>query len=230
MTFDDAAGARTAVLHVVPDLEAALDVAGPTPAPDRAERLAPDRTAPTVDRPAAVDAVAALLRALGRPPMAPHLDDTPRRVVDSYLEMLTPTPFRLTTFPNDEDFHDLVLVRDVPFRSVCAHHLLPFSGVAHLGYVPEERIVGLSKLARVLEHLAADLQLQERLTQQVVGRLTTALAPRAVGVVLVAEHLCMSVRGVRAPAARTTTTAFSGTYALDPHARAEFLTLALGRP
>lgn len=195
-----------------------------------ASPVAPPHPAPAVDRQAAMDAVAALLTALGRRPAGPHLADTPRRVVDAYLELLTPARLRLTTFPNDEDFHDLVLLRDVPFRSVCAHHLLPFTGVAHLGYVPGDRIVGLSKLARVVHHVAADLQLQERITNQVVELLTARLAPRAVGVVLEADHLCVSVRGIRAAGARTVTTAFSGTFRDDAAARQQFLALAVPRP
>src|SRR3712207_5437973 len=127
------------------------------------EKLRPH---PAVDVVAAERAVAALLRALGKDPAAPHLADTPRRVADAYAELLTGRPFAMTTFPNDEGYDELVLVRDVPVHSLCEHHLLPFSGVAHIGYLPGERILGLSKLARVVELFARDLQVQERLTQQ----------------------------------------------------------------
>jgi GTP cyclohydrolase IA len=177
-----------------------------------------------VDLPAARDAVAALLRALGRDPATPHLADTPRRVAESLVELLTSPPFDLTTFPN-EGYDELVIAKDIPFRSLCEHHLLPFSGVAHVGYLPGERILGLSKLARVLELFARDLQVQERLTQQVADWLQEHLAPRGVGVVVEAEHLCMSLRGVRAAGARTVTSALHGVLRSDARSRAEFFSL-----
>ena len=119
----------------------------------------------------------------------------------AYAEMLTPAPFDLTTFPNDEGYDELVLARSIPVHSVCEHHLLPFVGVAHVGYLPGERILGLSKLARVVELFARRPQVQERLTTQVADWLQDHLAPRGVGVVIEAEHLCMTLRGVRADGA-----------------------------
>jgi len=166
-------------------------------------------TAP-IDLDAAADAIRRLLAALGQDVESPDLADTPRRVAAAYAELLTPEPFTLTTFPNDGGYDELVLVRDVPFRSLCEHHLLPFHGVAHVGYRPAERIVGLSKLARVVEHYAHGLQVQERLTQQVADCLRQNLRPKGVMVVLEAEHLCMSLRGVRASGARTVTSALHG--------------------
>ena len=195
----------------------------PTPTPLRVVR---DRAA--VDTEAAVRAVAQLLRAFGRDPESPHLAETPRRVVDSLAEMLTGPQFDLTTFPNDEGYNELVLATSLPVRSLCEHHLLPFSGVAHIGYLPGDRILGLSKLARVLDLFARDLQVQERLTQQVADWLQEHLAPRGVGVVIEAEHLCMSLRGVRATGARTITSALHGLLREDPRSRMEFL--ALTRP
>jgi GTP cyclohydrolase IA len=115
--------------------------------------------------------------------------------------------------------------RDVPVHSLCEHHLLPFTGVAHIGYLPGERILGLSKLARVLELFARDLQVQERLTQQVADWLQENLAPRGVGVVVEASHLCMSLRGVRAEGSRTITSALHGALREDPRTRAEFFAL-----
>ena len=168
-------------------------------------------------------AVAQLLEALGRDVTAPHLSDTPRRVAESFIEMLTPGEFSLTTFPDESGSDGLVLVTDIPFHSLCAHHLLPFRGVAHIGYLPGDRIVGLSKLARALDYFARDLQVQERLTTQVADWLDDRLAPRGVGVVLEAEHLCMSLRGVRASGSRTVTTALRGELRDDPEARREFL-------
>ena len=178
-----------------------------------------------VDLPAAEAAVTALLRALGRDPASPHLAETPRRVARSYAELLTGRQFDLTTFPNDEGYDELVIARDIPLQSLCEHHLLPFSGVAHIGYLPGARILGLSKLARVLELFARDLQVQERLTQQVADWLQEHLAPRGVGVVVEAEHLCMSLRGVRAGGARTVTSALHGVLRSDARSRAEFFAL-----
>lgn len=174
-------------------------------------------------------AVADLLTALGRDVKGEHLADTPRRVAASLLEMLTPREFSMTTFPNDEGYEELVLVRDIPFTSLCEHHLLPFRGVAHVGYVPAERLVGLSKLARVVELFARDLQVQERLTQQISRYLTEQLSPRGVGVVIEAEHLCMTMRGAQAAGAMTTTTAFTGVLAKDNAMRRQFR-LAGGEP
>jgi GTP cyclohydrolase IA len=189
------------------------------------DRLRVVRHRPVVDLPAAERAVAALLRALGRDPASPHLADTPRRVADAYAELLTGRQFDLTTFPNDDGYDGLVLARDVPVHSLCEHHLLPFTGVAHIGYLPGERILGLSKLARVLELFARDLQVQERLTQQVADWLQENLAPRGVGVVVEASHLCMSLRGVRAEGSRTITSALHGALREDPRTRAEFFAL-----
>src|SRR6478609_9533978 len=143
-----------------------------------------------IDLAAAEQAVGDLLVALGRDPKSEHLAETPSRVARAFAEMLTAEPFDLTTFPNDERYDELVLARDIPFRSLCEHHLLPFQGVAHVGYVPGDRILGLSKLARVVELFSRDLQVQERLTQQVASWLQHHLGPRGVGVVLEAQHLC----------------------------------------
>ena len=182
------------------------------------------RPSVAIDLPAAERAVADLLRALGRDPGSPHLAETPRRVAESYAELLTGRPFELTTFAN-EGYDELVIAKDIPVQSLCEHHLLPFSGVAHIGYLPGDRILGLSKLARVLELFARDLQVQERLTQQVADWLQEHLAPRGVGVVVVAEHLCMSLRGVRAPGSRTVTSALHGVLRHDARSRAEFFAL-----
>jgi GTP cyclohydrolase I len=182
-----------------------------------------------IDRAAAERAAADLLAALGADLQTPGLRDTPRRMADAYLELLSPEPFEATTFPNDEGYDELVVVRDIPFRSLCMHHLLPFHGVAHVGYLPGERIVGLSKLARVVEVFSRDLQVQERLTTQVANWLQQRLAPKGVGVVMEAEHMCMTLRGVRAPGARTVTSALHGLVRDDPRTREEFLNLTSGR-
>jgi GTP cyclohydrolase IA len=181
---------------------------------------------PAVDPVRAERAVADLLAALGQDPTSEELADTPRRVAASYAELLTPAPFTLTTFPNDEGYNELVLARAIPFSSLCQHHLLPFVGVAHVGYLPADRILGLSKLARVVERFARRLQLQERLTTQVADWLQAQLVPKGVGVVLEAEHLCMTLRGVQATGARTVTSALHGRLRTDPRSRQEFLALA----
>jgi GTP cyclohydrolase I len=181
---------------------------------------------PAVDLPQAERAVADLLVALGQDPSSAHLADTPRRVAASYAELLTPPPFALTTFPNDERYDELVLAKAIPFASLCQHHLLPFVGVAHVGYLPADRILGLSKLARVVELFARRLQLQERLTTQVADWLQAQLAPKGVGVVLEAEHLCMTLRGVHAAGARTVTSALHGLLRSDQRSRQEFFALA----
>jgi GTP cyclohydrolase IA len=210
-------------------------VTAPDPASDLADRPAHLRVLrgrDAVDVPAAEQAVVALLRALGRDPVDAHLADTPRRVADAFAELLTPPPFDLTTFPNDEGYNELVMATAIPVQSLCEHHLLPFVGVAHIGYLPGERILGLSKLARVLDLFARDLQVQERLTQQVADWLQDNLNPRGVGVVIEAEHLCMSLRGVRARGARTTTSALHGVLREDARTRSEFFALSgmRGRP
>ena len=182
-----------------------------------------------VDLLAAERAARELLLALGADLEAAGLVETPRRMAAAYAELLTPEPFRLTSFPNEEGYDELVVVRDIPFQSLCMHHLLPFQGVAHVAYLPAERILGLSKLARVVEHFAHDLQLQERLTTQVADCLQEQLEPKGVGVVLEAEHLCMSLRGVQKAGARTVTSALHGLVRDDPRTREEFLSLTGGR-
>ena len=183
----------------------------------------PDRA---FDLPAVERAARDLLLALGRDPEDESLRDTPRRVAAAYEEMLSPEPFEVTTFPNDGAYDELVVVRDIPFHSLCEHHMLPFQGVAHVGYLPGERIVGLSKLARVVDHFARDLQVQERLTAQVADWLQQRLSPKGVGVVVEAEHLCMSIRGAVKPGSRTMTSALHGIVRDDPRTRQEFLALA----
>jgi GTP cyclohydrolase I len=179
-----------------------------------------------LDLVAAELAAAQFLTALGVDIDSAGLERTPARMAHAYAEMLTPRPFELTTFENDEGYDELVMSRSIPFRSVCEHHLLPFVGVAHVGYLPGGRILGLSKLARVVEMFASRAQVQERLTKQIADWLDTHLSPRGVGVVLEAEHLCMSLRGVQATGARTITSTLLGTLRDDGRSRAEFFALA----
>jgi GTP cyclohydrolase IA len=178
-----------------------------------------------IDVEAARRAARDLLGALGADVTEEGLRDTPRRMAEAYAELLTPHPFRATTFPNDEGYDELVVARSIPFHSLCMHHLLPFHGVAHVGYLPGDRILGLSKFARVVELFARDLQVQERLTVQIAAWLQEHLAPKGVGVVLEAEHLCMSLRGVQKLGARTVTSALHGLVRDDSRTRQEFLAL-----
>lgn len=195
------------------------------PEPPHSESTSAEAIPPAIDHAAAQQAVADLLTALGQDLDDDHLRDTPARVAAAYAEMLTPQPFSPTTFPNDEGYNELVIARDIPFHSLCRHHLLPFQGVAHVGYLPGDRILGLSKLARVVEHFSKRLQVQERLTQQVADWLHQELRPKGVGVVIDAEHLCMTLRGVRASGSRTVTSAVHGLLRDDPRSRAEFFAL-----
>jgi GTP cyclohydrolase I len=183
---------------------------------------------PPVDLAGAELAVRDLLLSLGRDLADPNLAETPRRVAAAFAEMLTHEPVSLTTFPNDAGYDELVVVREIPFHSLCMHHLLPFHGVAHVAYLPAERIIGLSKLARVVELFARDLQLQERLTMQIATCLQEQLRPKGVGVVIEAEHLCMSLRGVQKAGTRTTTSALLGLLRDDARTRQEFLSLVTG--
>jgi GTP cyclohydrolase I len=141
--------------------------------------------ADAVDIDAATRAMSAVLSALGQDTNSEELRDTPRRAAAALAEMLSPTPFVLTTFANEAGYDEMVIARDIPFHSLCAHHVLPFVGSAHVAYVPDRRIAGLSKLARLVECFSSRLQTQERLTAQIAGALHDALAPRGVGVLLV---------------------------------------------
>jgi GTP cyclohydrolase I len=183
-----------------------------------------------VDRAAVQRAARELLRAVGADVDAAALEETPRRVADAYVELLTPQPFRATTFPNDDGYDQLIVARAIPFHSLCMHHLLPFHGVAHIAYLPGERIIGLSKLGRVVEFFSRDLQIQERLTTQIADWLERELEPKGVGVVLEAEHLCISLRGVQKLGAKTVTSALRGLVRDDLRTRQEFLALTTRTP
>ena len=169
-----------------------------------------------------------LLEALGLDLDTESLARTPERMAASLVELISPRPFQLTTFPNDGGYDELIVARSIPVRSLCEHHMLPFVGTAHIGYLPGQRILGLSKLARVLEHVASRPQVQERLTVQVADWLSAQLSPVGVGVVIEAEHLCMTLRGVQAQGTTTITSSLLGTLREDSRSRAEFL--ALTRP
>jgi len=183
---------------------------------------------PGIDLPAAVCAAEALLSALGVRDRTEIAVRTPARMAAGLAELLSCAPWEFTVFPNAAGHHELVLVRDVPFTSLCAHHLLLFSGLAHIGLLPGDKIAGLSKLARAVEACAASLKVQEEFGQQIAGFLEEHLDPRGVGVILAAEHLCMTRRGVRAAGAYVVTIATRGQLREDPGARNEFIQLNLG--
>ncbi|MFF3286760.1 GTP cyclohydrolase I [Streptomyces sp. NPDC003023] len=203
-------------LHTVPPPASA-----PLPAP--ALRVVHDAVEP--DLAAAELAAGQFLHALGISTDSESLRGTPGRMARAYAELFRPRPFDLTTFPNDEGYDELVLARGIPLRSVCEHHLLPFVGTAHIGYLPGTRILGLSKLARVLEHFACRPQVQERLTKQVADWLQTQLEPKGVGVVIQAEHTCMTLRGAQATGTTTMTSTLLGLLRTDGRSRSEFLAL-----
>lgn len=152
--------------------------------------------------------------------------ETPARMARAYSEMLSARAFDLTTFPNTDGYDQLVVLRDIPFASVCKHHFLPFIGKADVGYLPGERIIGVSKLARVVEWYACRPQFQERMTKQIADWLHESLAPKGVGVVVRAEHMCTRLRGVEVIGASMLTSALHGLFLDDASARDEFLALS----
>ena len=172
-----------------------------------------------------------VMQTLGLDLEEPNLVGTDERVAKMYLEIFAGledgTEPRVTCFPNDEGYNQMVSVRDVPFYSMCAHHFLPFFGRAHVGYIPGTKIVGLSKLARIVEFYARRPQIQERMTEQVIGFMQQRLEPLGAIVVIEANHLCMEMRGVKKPGSTTTTSAVRGAF-LDRATREEFFEL-LGR-
>ena len=173
-------------------------------------------------------AVREIIRAVGEDPDREGLRETPRRVAAMYAEVfsgLRLDPADVLRVGFEEGHQELVLVKDIPFYSMCEHHFLPFHGVAHVGYIPNGRVVGLSKLARALEILARRPQLQERLTSQLADAIMTTLEPSGVAVVVRAEHLCMTMRGIRKPGSQTVTSAMRGAFQRGAATRAEFMSL-----
>jgi GTP cyclohydrolase I len=182
-----------------------------------------------VDKEAIEKAVTTILRAIGESPEREGLVGTPRRIAEMYEELfsgLRGNPLDLLTVGFDEEHHkEMVVVKDIPFHSVCEHHLMVFHGFAHVGYVPDGRIVGISKIARLVEILARRPQVQERLTSQIADLLMEGLRPRGAGVVIEATHLCMTIRGVRKPGSKVVTSATRGIFRENPSTRAEFFSI-----
>jgi GTP cyclohydrolase I len=187
---------------------------------------------PVIDKERIAAAVREILEAVGEDPEREGLRETPRRVADMYAELLAglavdPREFLRVGF---EERHDeMVILKDIPFHSLCEHHLLPFLGAVHVGYIPNGRVVGLSKLARVVDGFAWRPQLQERLTTQVVDSIWDTLRPDGVAVVVEAEHLCLSFRGVKKPGVRVVTSAVRGEFERSGLSRSEFLSLVQGK-
>jgi len=203
------------------------------PAEPEDQRLVPVQQ-PAVDHARAEAAVRELLIAVGEDPDRPGLRETPARVARAYAETFAglgqdPAEILATTF--DEDHDELVLVKDIPMYSTCEHHLVPFHGMAHVGYIPgaDGRVTGLSKLARLVEVYARRPQVQERMTRQIADALFDALKPQGVIVVIEAEHLCMAMRGIRKPGATTVTSAVRGIFRDSAATRNEAMSLVLGR-
>ncbi len=185
-------------------------------------------TESAVDLPAITGAVRTILRAVGEDPDRDGLIETPRRVAKMYAEMfsgLQQDPGRHLEVTFEESYDEIVLVRDIPFTSMCEHHLLPFRGVAHVAYIPNGRVTGLSKLARVVEEVSRRPQVQERMTQTVADLIEDRLGSRAVGVIIKAEHSCMSIRGIRKTGSLTVTSTMRGAFRSDPATRAELMSL-----
>src|SRR3954471_4847301 len=208
-----------------------MDALTSKPAAGLPATVQPDR--PT--REAAEAAVRTLIAWAGDDPSRPGLIDTPRRVVNAYQEFYAgygqdAASTLDRTFEDFGSYDDMVVVRDIPFYSHCEHHMVPFVGKVHLAYYPSDRVVGLSKLARIVEVFSHRLQSQERLTAEIVAAIDEALKPRGVAVVIVAEHQCMTLRGAHAHGATTVTSEFSGAFRDDPAEQMRFLALATRGP
>jgi GTP cyclohydrolase I len=185
-----------------------------------------------VDRARIAEAMRQIIEAIGEDPQREGLAETPRRIAEMYAELfsgLDRDPLEVLRGGFREERDEPVILKDIPFYSLCEHHFLPFYGVAHVGYIPNGRLVGISKIARVLDILARRPQVQERLTRQLADCILEALDADAVGVVLEAEHLCLSMRGAHKPGTRVVTVAVRGPFRKGTFARSEFLGLVRGR-
>jgi GTP cyclohydrolase I len=173
-------------------------------------------------------AVAAIIEAIGEDPKREGLVGTPRRIAEMYAEVfggIYEDPGEELRVGFEEGHQEMVILKDIPFYSMCEHHFLPFHGLAHVGYIPSGRVVGASKIGRVVEILAKRPQLQERLTTQIANTIVSVLEPKGVAVVIQAEHLCMTMRGVKKPGSNIVTSAMRGLFQKNPVTRSEFLSL-----
>ncbi len=186
------------------------------------------RNADSYDIAAVEASVRDMLRAIGEDPDREGLRDTPRRMAAMYMELfegLFQDPVAALSVGFEENHDEMVILREIPFYSICEHHFMPFHGQAHVGYLPNGHIVGLSKIARALEIFARRPQIQERLTTQLASCIEEVLGARGVGVVIEAEHLCMTSRGIRKPGSKMVTSAMRGEFRVDERTRQEFLGL-----
>jgi GTP cyclohydrolase I len=218
-----------AVLEVSPALNGINGFSQKELRPSRERSI--EQEFPEVDLESIQQAIRTILKAVGEDPDRSGLLDTPRRVAKMYAEMFAglqqdPARHLRVTFP--EEYNELVLVRDIPFTSMCEHHLLPFSGTAHVGYIPEGRVTGLSKLARVVDEVAHRPQVQERMTEEIARLLESELDAKGVGVVVEATHTCMTIRGVRKPGSLCVTSAMKGLFRTSVSSRAEIMQLIYG--
>lgn len=185
-----------------------------------------------VNNDAVVDAVRNLLFAIGENPAREGLEGTPRRIAEMYREVfagMDQDPYEVLSVGFEEGHQEMVVLKDIPFYSMCEHHLLPFHGVAHVGYIPKGRIIGISKLARAVDIFAKRPQVQERLTSQIADAVMEVLKPRGVGVVIEAEHLCMTMRGVKKPGTKVVTSATRGIFRSSQATRSEFMSIVAGQ-
>ena len=178
-----------------------------------------------IDKKRIENAVREILIAIGEDPNREGLIDTPRRVADTYEELFAHNDFQFTTFANEQKYDEFIIVRDISFASLCEHHILPFVGKVTVGYLPDKKIVGLSKIVRLVQQQAAKLQIQERMTTEIANILWCELQPLGVGAVIEAEHFCISLRGVKSPGHKTITSAMLGVLRDKSKARQEFLEL-----
>ena len=196
-------------------------------------RAAPEGVVPKPSREQALAAVRTLIAYVGDNPDREGLRDTPKRVIDAYEELYSgyrecPVDVLERTFGEIGRYDDLVLVRDIAFNSHCEHHMMPFTGKAHIAYKPVDRVVGLSKLARLVDVYARRLQTQEHMTSQIATAIEEILSPRGVAVMIEAEHMCMSLRGVEKPGSSTITTQFTGSFRGNPDDQVRFITMVRG--
>jgi len=185
----------------------------------------------TIDTAKIEKAVASIIEAIGEDPKREGLVDTPRRIAEMYAEVfggIYEDPGEELRVGFEEGHQEMVILKDIPFYSMCEHHFLPFHGLAHVGYIPSGRVVGASKIGRVVEILARRPQLQERLTTQIANTIVSVLEPKGVAVVIQAEHLCMTMRGVKKPGSNIITSAMRGLFQKNPITRSEFLSLVQG--
>jgi GTP cyclohydrolase I len=185
----------------------------------------------TIDRAKIEKAVASIIEAIGEDPKREGLVGTPRRIAEMYAEVfggIYEDPGEELRVGFEEGHQEMVILKDIPFYSMCEHHFLPFHGLAHVGYIPSGRVVGASKIGRVVEILAKRPQLQERLTTQIANTIVSVLEPKGVAVVIQAEHLCMTMRGVKKPGSNIITSAMRGLFQKNPLTRSEFLSLVQG--